>query len=105
MKLLNLNPAKRIVLAATAVLAAGILSLLPWRLDAQPASSAPPAGVVTNLIPLKLGSSIPLAVRSAGFEWKGKTYCLVSLNSIKFDLDKSNRLWLCKGTTSWKQLA
>lgn len=30
MKLLNLNPTKRAVLATTAVLAAGILSLLPW---------------------------------------------------------------------------
>ena len=44
MKPLNLNPTKRAVLATTAVLAAGILSLLPWRLTAQPSSDAPPAG-------------------------------------------------------------
>ena len=51
MKLLNLNPAKRAVLAATAVLAAGILSLLPWRLIAQPSSNAPPPGAIANLVP------------------------------------------------------
>ena len=44
MKLLNLNPTKRAVLATTAVLAAGLLSLLPWRLAAQPSSETPPAG-------------------------------------------------------------
>jgi hypothetical protein len=92
MKLLNLNPTKRTALAATAVLAAGILSLLPWRLTAQHASNAPPTGAVTNLIPLKLGSSIPLAVRSAGVEWKGNTFHLVSLGAITLDLDKGDRL-------------
>jgi hypothetical protein len=86
MKLLNLNPAKLTVLAA------GILSLLPWRLIAQPSSNAPPTDVVTNLIRLKQGSSIPLAVQSAGVEWKGDTFHLVQLGSIRFDLDKSDRL-------------
>jgi hypothetical protein len=92
MKLLNLNPAKRTSLATTAVLAAGILSRLPCRLIAQPSSNVPPTGAVTNLIPLKLESSIPLAVRSAGVEWKGNTFHLVQLGSIRFDLDKSDRL-------------
>ena len=92
MKILNLNPAKRVVLAATAVLAAGIMSLLPWRLIAQPSSNAPPPGAIANLVPLKLGATIPLAVRSAGVEWKGNTYHMVGLGSIKFDLDKSDRL-------------
>jgi hypothetical protein len=92
MKLLNLNPAKRTVLATTAVLAAGILILLPWHLSAQPSSEAPPAGAVTNLVPLKFGSSVPLAVQSAGVAWKGYTFHLVRLNSIRFDLDKSDRL-------------
>jgi hypothetical protein len=92
MKLLNLNPTKRTALAAAAVLAAGILSLLPCRLIAQPSSNVPPTGAVTNLIPLKLESSIPLAVRSAGVEWKGNTFHLVQLGSIRFDLDKSDRL-------------
>src|ERR1035438_4709130 len=92
MKLLNLNPAKRTSLATTAVLAAGILSLLPCRLIAQPSSNVPPTGAVTNIMPLKLGSSIPLAVRSAGVTWKGYTSHLVELDSIRFHLDKSGRL-------------
>src|ERR1035438_2982742 len=92
MKLLNLNPTKRTALAATAVLAAGILSSLPWRLTAQPSSNAPPTGAVTNIIILKLGSSIPLAVRSVGVTWKGNTFHLVGLGSIRFDLDESDRL-------------
>jgi hypothetical protein len=92
MKLLNLNPTTRAALATTAVLTAGILSLLPWRLTAQPSFNAPPAGVVTNLIPLTMGASIPLAVQSAGVEWKGNTFHLVRLGSICFDLDKSSRL-------------
>ena len=41
MKLANLNRSKRPVLATTAVLAAGLLSLLPCRLTAQPQSNAP----------------------------------------------------------------
>jgi hypothetical protein len=48
MKILNMNPAKRTVLAAAAVLAAGILSLLPWRLTAQPSSNAPPTLVAST---------------------------------------------------------
>jgi hypothetical protein len=44
MKPLNLIPAKRAALAATAVQAAGILGLLPWCLIAQPSSNAPPTG-------------------------------------------------------------
>jgi hypothetical protein len=88
MKLLNLNPPKRTVLATTAVLAAGILTLLPWLLTAQPSPDAPPTGV-TNLVPLKLGSSIPLAVQSPGVAWKGNTFHLVRLGSITFDLDKN----------------
>jgi len=89
MKLLNLNPLKRTVLATTAVLAAGIVTLTPWLLAAQPSRDAPPTGVVTNLVPLKLGSSIPLAVQSPGVAWKGNTLHLVRLGSIAFDLDKN----------------
>ena len=36
-------PAKHTILATIAVLSAGILSLLPWRLTAQPSSEPPPA--------------------------------------------------------------
>ena len=44
-------------------------------------------------IPLKLGRSIPLAIQSAGVEWRGNTYHLLSLGSIQFELDKpSSRL-------------
>jgi hypothetical protein len=39
-------------------------------------------------IPLKLGSSIPLDVQSAGVEWRRGTYRLVTLGSIQFELDK-----------------
>ena len=88
-ELLNLSPPKRTVLATTAVLAAGILTLIPWLLTAQPSPDAPPTGVVTNIFPLKLGSSIPLAVQSPGVVWKGNTFQLVRLGSITFDLDKS----------------
>jgi hypothetical protein len=89
MKLLNLNLPNRTVSATTAVMAAGILTLIPWLLTAQPSPDAPPAGVVTNLVPLKLGSSIPLAIQSPGVAWKGNTYHLVHLGSITFDLDKN----------------
>ena len=92
MKHLNLNLPKRTVLATTAVLAAGILTLIPWLLTAQPSPDAPPTGVVTNLFPLKLGSPIPLAIQSPGVAWKGNTFQLVRLGSIRFDLDKSDSL-------------
>jgi len=92
MKHLNLNLPKRTVLATTAVLAAGILTLIPWLLTAQPSPDAPPTGVVTNLFPLKLGSPIPLAIQSPGVAWKGNTFQLVRLGSIRFDLDKNDCL-------------
>jgi hypothetical protein len=50
------------------------------------------AVAVPNIVPLKLGSSIPLSVQSAGVTWKGNMYHLVRLGSIKFDLDKSDCL-------------
>ena len=80
------------LLAAAAMVAVGVVSLLPRRLPAQPSSSVPSAGAVTNLIPFQLRSAIPLSVRSAGVEWKGNTYHLVGLSSIKFELDKNDRL-------------
>jgi len=91
-KLLNLNPPKRTVLATAAVLAAGILTLMPWLLTAQPSPDGPPTGVATNLVALKLGSSIPLAVQSPGVAWKGNTFHLARLKSIRFDLDKNDSL-------------
>jgi hypothetical protein len=92
MKLFNLIPAKRSVLATAVVLAAGVLALMPRLLTAQPSPDAPPTGIVTNLIPVKLGSSIPLAVQSAGVVWRGYTCHLVRLGSIKFELDNNNSL-------------
>jgi uncharacterized protein (TIGR03067 family) len=50
------------------------------------------AVAVPNIVPLKLGASIPLSVQSAGVTWKGNTFHLVRLGSIRFDLDKSHRL-------------
>jgi hypothetical protein len=38
-------------------------------------------------IPLKLGESIPLAIQSAGVEWRGGVYRLVELRSIQFDFN------------------
>jgi len=58
----------------------------------KPSPNAPPPGAVTNLVPLKLGSSIPLAVQSPGVAWKGNTFQLVRLNSIRFDLAKNDVL-------------
>ena len=48
MKLIKLNSTKRTVLTAAAILAAGILSVLPWRLTAQPSSDAPASGPTTS---------------------------------------------------------
>lgn len=58
----------------------------------EPEQTERRAVAVTNLVPLKLGSPIPLAVRSAGVAWKGNTVHLVRLGSITFDLDKNDCL-------------
>jgi hypothetical protein len=47
---------------------------------------------VPKIVPLKLGASIPLSVQSAGVTWKGNTFHLVHLGSIRFDLDKGDCL-------------
>jgi hypothetical protein len=51
--------------------------------DRQPAASA-------RLVPLVLGESIPLGVQSPGVEWESNTFHLVTLGSIRFDLDKAD---------------
>jgi hypothetical protein len=71
---------------------AGIFNLPPWRLIAEPSSNVAPTGAIRNLIPLKWGSSIPLAFQSADVKWKGNTLHLVGFNAITFDLDQSDRL-------------
>jgi drug/metabolite transporter superfamily protein YnfA len=58
--------------------------------DAEPTRHREVA--VTNTAPLELGSSIPLAVQSPGVAWKGNTYHLVNLGSVRFDLDQSDCL-------------
>ena len=58
----------------------------------EPGQTERRAVAVPNIEPLKLGASIPLSVQSAGVTWKGDTFHLVHLGSIKFDLDKSDRL-------------
>ena len=50
------------------------------------------AAGVPNIVPLKAGASIPLAVQSPGVAWKGNTFHLVRLGSITFDLDKNDSL-------------
>ena len=51
-----------------------------------------PAIVVTNIIPLKLGSAISLSAQSAGVTWRGHTFHLVSLGSTTFNLDTNDCL-------------
>jgi hypothetical protein len=92
MKLLNLKPAKGPVLAGTAVLAAGILALMLRLLTAQPSPDARPTGIGTNMLPLRMEALIPLSVQSAGVAWKGNTFQLVRLGSIKFELDTNDSL-------------
>jgi len=58
----------------------------------EPGQTERGAVAVPNIAPLKLGASIPLSVQSAGVTWKGNTFHLVHLGSIRFDLDKSDRL-------------
>ena len=58
----------------------------------EPGQTERRAVAVPNIAPLKLGASIPLSVQSAGVTWKGNTFHLVHLGSIRFDLDKSDRL-------------
>src|SRR4051794_5043016 len=41
-----------------------------------------------NLISLQFESSIPLTIQSDGVEWKGFSYHLVSLGSVRFHLDE-----------------
>jgi len=55
----------------------------------EPEQTERRAVAVPNLVPLRLGSPIPLAVRSASVAWRGDTYHLVHLGSIRFDLDKN----------------
>ena len=54
--------------------------------------TAHPEVAVPKIVPLKLGSKIPLSVQSSGVVWKGYTNHLVRLGWIKFELDKSDRL-------------
>jgi hypothetical protein len=78
---------KTLVAALTGLLAimAGLSVAAPeaTRKDAEKQAVSPgPA------IRLKFGSPIPLSVRSAGVEWRGNTYHLLGLGSIRFNLDK-----------------
>jgi hypothetical protein len=88
--MLNVTGSKRkraLVAALTGLLAimAGLSVAAPevTKKDAEKRAGSPgPA------IPLKFGRSIPLAVQSAGVEWRGNTYHLLGLGSIQFNLDK-----------------
>ena len=53
----------------------------------EKAMTKPEASPVSS-IPFRLERPIPLAVQSAGVEWHGNTYHLVSIGSIQFELDK-----------------
>lgn len=58
----------------------------------EPGQTERRAVAVPKTVPLRLRASIPLSVQSAGVTWKGNTFHLVHLGSIRFDLDKSDRL-------------
>ena len=58
----------------------------------EPGQTEQRAVAAPKIVPLTLGASIPLSVQSAGVTWKGNTFQLVRLGSIKFDLDKSDLL-------------
>lgn len=77
---------------AISVLFALALCSFPAVAANAPEQTKPPDVAVPNLVPLKLGTSIPLAVQSAGVAWKGYAFHLVSLGSIRFDLDKNDCL-------------
>ena len=67
---------------------AGILAIAatgPGTKDHQPAA-------LPSALPLALGKPAPVVAESAGVEWNGNTYHLVKLDSIRFDLDNTNRL-------------
>jgi hypothetical protein len=77
------------------LLAFAILALLLNAATTVPVGAAPPqdkqddgAGSSGSTIPLKLEHSIPLAVQSAGVEWRGGVYRLVELRSIRFELNQ-----------------
>jgi len=66
----------------------------------QPASA-------DRLIPLKIGTLIPLSIQSDGVEWKGHVYHLLALGSIEFGLQKDYDHLTAKikaGTTSFDAL-
>ena len=93
MSYLEMRPAMKTgnPLAVSVLLALTLCSLPGVAADA-PEQTKPTEAAVPNLVPLKLGTSIPLAVQSAGVAWKGYTFHLVSLGSIRFDLDKNDCL-------------
>lgn len=79
------------------MVAATISSLL--LLTAAPATPAetstpPESRAITSIqpTPFEFGQVIPLDVESSGVEWKGHTYHLLRLNSVRFDLDRQASL-------------
>jgi hypothetical protein len=74
-----------LAVAALATIGGSLIMAAPQpRRNARKDQAAAPGPT----IPLRIGPSIPLAVRSNGVEWRGDTYHIVSLSSIRFDLDK-----------------
>jgi len=82
---------RRDLLALSAMgLLAGGKNLATSGHAASPTKSA--AVAVTNTTPLELETSIPLTIQSPGVPWKGYTYHLVQLGSIKFKLENGDSL-------------
>ncbi len=86
---LKTRPRLTISICLLGVLAVGGLSGLA---ASEPGQTDGRAVVTLNLIPLKLGTAIPLSVQSAGVTWRGNTFHLVRLGSIKFDLGTNDCL-------------
>jgi len=88
----HLTQSKRF-LAASAVSALVIACVFAIAADTQSQKQMDrQAAASLRLAPLVLGNSIPLTVQSPGIEWNGKTFHLLTLGSVLFDLDKADRL-------------
>ncbi|MEI7729752.1 MAG: hypothetical protein WCO56_09265 [Verrucomicrobiota bacterium] len=76
----------------TSILSALTITSLLSMAANEPEQTKLPSVAVQNIVPLKLGTSIPLSVQSDGVTWRGHTFHLVSLGSTEFDLDTNDCL-------------
>ena len=92
MKLIMATTRKR-WLAATAWTVPVLGSLLVITAYSQPRKQLKDQGAApARTFRFELGQRISLAAQSSGVEWKSNTFHLVTLGSIQFELDQTNRL-------------